>query len=470
MRYLALFLLFAACAPDSTAPVPELGRIRTANGERPNVLLVLTDDQEAASIAHMPKVQQDLVASGVTFDAAFAATSLCCPSRLNILRGQYAHNHGIFYNVPPAGGHDLIRSRGLESSTLATWLQDAGYRTALIGKYINGYDEADAAYTPPGWNEWRVFSNYAVTEMVANGAVVSWTGAHHSDVVRDLALDFIRTTQQPWFAVMSFKAPHAPEIPASRHDGAFAGFPLPKPPSYNVPNGIGTTPDDTMSTVVQQALTRRYRDRLETLLSVDEAVGVVWDELRTLDVLSKTLIIYTTDNGWLNGEHAMPDGKNLPYEESVRIPLVIRGPNLGIKTGTHRAHLAANIDLAPTIADFAGVPVPAWVDGRSLRAVLTTPGSGPPLAEWRRALLVEHWIGDGPPGGPSPIVAEVHGVRSRSRLYAEWSTGEREMYDVVNDPWQMHKMAGPFAPYPAWLAALRTCAGATCRTFEDSAP
>ena len=204
---------------------------------QPNLILIVTDDQDLDAMAYMPQLRSLLVNQGLTFSNAFVTRSLCCPSRASILRGQYAHNHQIQSNHLPDGGFEKFTELGLDTSTIATWLQAAGYRTVLIGKYLNGI-RGSSTYVPPGWDEWygavtEAYFNYKLNE---NGAIVAYgrdPEDYLTDVLSGKATDFIRRTTAPFFIYLTPHAPHEPAIPAPRHVGAFAGWIAPRPPSFN---------------------------------------------------------------------------------------------------------------------------------------------------------------------------------------------------------------------------------------------
>jgi N-acetylglucosamine-6-sulfatase len=444
---------------------------------RPNILFILTDDQDVATLRFMPSVQTLLAAEGLTLSNTFAVQPLCCPSRASILRGQYPHNTKILHNEPPLGGFAKFRDLGHEASTLATWLQAAGYRTALMGKYLNGYPTADdPSYVPPGWNEWyganegptRYF-NYRMTE---NGKVISYGDSpsdYRTDVLTAKALSFIekrdRNATQPFFLYFSVPAPHAdargdgPAIPAPRHLGAFGDVAAPRPPSFNEVD-IGDKPSASQSlpllTETQVAqLDDEYRTRVRALLAVDEAVKRIIGALSARGELENTYIFFTSDNGYHLGEHRIRRGKNTLYEESIRLPGIVRGP--GVPAGLTREHFVLNIDFAPTFAELAGAPIPGFVDGRSIVPLLRA--SPPPVTQWRQDFLMEVTSTQG---------ITDHGLRTRDHAYFEFASGEISLYDFRQDPFQvdsLHQTANPelIRAWSARLSALATCSGQTCR-------
>ncbi len=284
---------------------------------RPNIVFVLTDDQDARSVAEMPNVRSLLAERGTTFSNAFATVPLCCPSRATFLRGQYAHNTRVKGNSLPLGGHEKFRSAGLEDSTIATWLDGAGYETAYLGKYMNHYD--DTAYVPPGWDRWFGWLGFYASpdgsyRINADGRIETHERAeeHDTDLLRDEAERFVRDKAQedrPFFLWVAPNAPHEPYYAAERHEGAFAGEPLPRPPSFgeadvsDKPAWVRKKPPPSPGEV--ERLTGVHRDRLEALRSVDEMVGGLISTLRETGQFDDTYFVYASDNGYMLGEHRL---------------------------------------------------------------------------------------------------------------------------------------------------------------------
>ena len=443
-----------------------------APGVRPNVVVIMTDDQTVESMRVMPNVRGLLAEQGVTFDNSFVSYSLCCPSRSTFLTGQYAHNHGVWGNTSPNGGYYKLDS----TNTLPVWLQRAGYQTVHLGKYLNGYGTRNATEVPPGWGEWYGsidpttyrFYNYNLNE---NGKVVNYgTGVanYQTDVYARKAVDIITrqaVDPRPFFLSVAFLAPHAgaprdPDdptgqatpSPAVRHRNYFAAQALPLPPSFNEldvsdkPAGIRNRPQLTNARIA--AIRENYQQRLESLLAVDDAVGLIVNQLAAIGELDKTYILFTSDNGFFHGEHRVPQGKVLLYEPSIRVPLILRGP--GIPAGKHRSQFVSNIDLARTIVGATGAQPSRVLDGRSL-----LPFAKNPLLHSGRDLLLE-----------TPTYAAI---RTPNWLYAEHVTGERELYNLARDRYQLTSLHGDLrfdrtkADLAARLARLRGCAGPVCR-------
>ena len=442
---------------------------------KPNIIFIIADDLNTELMSHLPRLQSLLGDRGVTFANHFVSLALCCPSRASILRGQYAHNTEIFTNEPPGGGFVKFRDLGREESTIATWLRDAGYRTVLMGKYLNGYPRT--TYVPPGWDEWYGvagginFFNYALNE---NGALVTYGNepeAYLTDVLTEKAADFVLrtvTTGQPFFMYIAPYAPHKPATPAPRHEEAFFGVEAPRTPSFNEqdvsdkPIWVRHTRLRTQAQIAE--LDALYRKRLQSMLAVEDLVQRLIETLRAVRQLSNTYIVFTSDNGFHLGQHRLRAGKGSAYEEDIRVPLIVRGPR--VPAGRMIEHLAVNIDLAPTFAELGGAETPGFVDGRSLVPLLRR---NPASAEsWRQGFLLEAHVTTGN--------RVFQGVRANGLSYVEYlNTGERELYDLTIDPDQLQSVHDTIDPafldgLAAWVAALRECRGESCRSAEDSPP
>ena len=427
---LLLFLLWLYIKPLKTQ----------ASTVYPNIILIVTDDQRWDSLNYMPTVQTELVAQGVTFSNAFASTPLCCPARASILTGQYAHTHGVIDN---AGAVNLFN----DSSTLATWLQDAGYRTALIGKYLNGYTTTNI---PPGWDEWRVLARrvqhyYYDYQLSENGVLVSYgsdPANYSTDVLANKAADFVRSsTGTPFFLMFAPIAPHAPSIPAPRHEGTYSDLPPWRPPNFNEAD-VNDKPDwvRTRPSLNEGRIDADRIAQLESSLAVDDALAGLLDALDEIGQRDNTVIIFLSDQGLAWGEHRW-DQKRCPYEECFRIPLVMVYPGL-VAPGLVENRFVLNIDLAPTLLELAGVSIPASVEGTSLVPLLD--GS---VVNWRQDFLFEHWQGNSPVPGYA-------GLRNEEWKYVEYATGEFELYDLANDPYELINLADDPA-YASILNMLR---------------
>jgi N-acetylglucosamine-6-sulfatase len=440
-----------------------------AQGAQPNIIFVLADDLDYASTQKMPEINSLLVEGGTSFENAFISYPLCCPSRATILTGLYAHNHDVRGNEPPQGGFEKFRSEGLEENTIATRLQKGGYRTAFFGKYLNNYPgEQEASYVPPGWDEWygklvgQTLYDYKINE---NGEVVSYgseTEDFFTDVLSGQATDFVRraaTEDQPFFAYVAPTAPHGPATPAERHEGAFAEEEPLRPPSFDEEDVSDKPPwirdSDRLSNEAIAEIDDLYRQRLESMLAVDEMVASLVEELEAAGELENTYLFFASDNGYEQGEHRIKGGKSRPYEESAHVPFFVRGP--GVPAGSTVQRLVLNTDLASTFGELAGTEFPA--DGRSIVPLLR--GKAP---SWRSAVLLEGF-GKG---------SRAYGaVRTETYKYIEYDNGERELYDLEADPYELESIhetadASLVEDLETTLDKLRSCVGVSCHDAEDA--
>jgi N-acetylglucosamine-6-sulfatase len=447
---------------------------------KPNIVVLLTDDQTLASMSVMPKTVQLIGDGGTTFTRSFAGYALCCPSRATLFTGQYAHNHGVLSNGLPTGGYARLD----KSNWLPLWLQAAGYRTMHVGKFLNGYGrDSPPTEVPPGWNDWHgtvdpstySFYGYTVNE---NGVLRTYGAAgepdfYSTDFFARRANELIGAaapSRQPFFLSVAFVAPHSggpaelgdprghptPAV-APRHANIFASVALPLAPSWNEADmsdkPVAMQRRRPIGFARAAAIQEGYQQRLESLLAVDDAVASIVEGLRAAGELDDTLILFTSDNGFFHGEHRVPMGKLLAYEPSIRLPLLMRGP--GVPEAAVRRQLVTNADLAPTILDAADARAGRAQDGRSLFGLFRDPG-----AQWGRELLIE--------GGTNQGLTFT-ALRNYRWKYIEHITGEAELYDLERDPDELVSLhADPaLAPLRAEmarrLAALRACAGSGCR-------
>ncbi|WP_207401010.1 sulfatase family protein [Actinomadura roseirufa] len=457
---------------------------------RPNIVFVLTDDLSWNLIAHMPQVRR-MQSEGLTFQNFLMADSLCCTSRATIFTGRYPHNTGVRTNFPPDGGYEVFQRHGGEQASFAPALQRAGYTTALLGKYLNGYLPGDTRggprpYVPPGWNEWYVNGNgypeydYKLNE---NGRLVSY-GHRPEDYLTDVlaakGADFVQRaggSGRPFFLQIATFAPHGPFVPAPRHAGLFPNLRAPRPRSFNEadvadkPAWLRSHP--RLRRPALRAIDDGFRDRARMVQAVDEMLGRLRGELRTLGLERDTYVVFGSDNGFHLGEHRLAGGKMTAFDSDIRVPFVVTGP--GIAAGRQAPDLAQNTDLAPTFRELAGAPAAAASDGRSLVPLLR--GGRPP--GWRETALVEHVKPapspedpdrqDSAPGAPPTYNA----LRSRDMLYVEYAGGEREYYDLARDPDQLTNTAAGLPDerrrqLSALLYALTHCSGAGCASASRS--
>ncbi len=444
-----------------------------------NILFILTDDLDTASVEYMPGLKSLLIERGISFSNYLVNVSLCCPSRSTTLRGQYAHNTKVYTNDRFHGSFYVFHRRGLEKSTIATWLQNKGYKTALIGKYLNNYPGiAGSHYVPPGWNKWSspvggdVYEEFNYT-LNQNGKLVRY-GDHPEDYGTDVytrqAEAFITKTVQenkPFFVYLSYYAPHQPATPAPRHQHLFPEAIAPQPPSYNEadvkdkPEYIRQLP--LLTPAWKNQIDSLYQRRLRSLQAVDEAIASLYETLKATEQLDNTYIFFASDNGFHLGQHRLPPGKETAYEEDIRVPLYVTGP--GVPAGKTVSEIVANVDLAPTFATLAGANIPSFVDGRSFASLLST--NPPSLDSWRQVLLLEHK----PDREDILQVPEYLGLRTANCTYVKYSNGESELYNLQHDPNQLQNLVTTVKPniirkFAQRLRQLRLCRGESCRVSD----
>jgi N-acetylglucosamine-6-sulfatase len=530
----ALRVCLAALA--AILALPALAHARPASAAkdgRPNILVVMTDDQAAADVAKMPNVKRLLAAQGTTFADAVDSFPLCCPARATFITGQYAHNHRVEGNFWPFGWYGM---RG-RANTLPAWLQKAGYRTALVGKWLNGYGARDAhGEVPAGFDIWRGLLDVSAYDyhnfvMNQNGRLKSWGDAdfarklvefakievipnptglpgvfdkltevfgpapysywgaedpedYSPDVTGEITTQLVRAerrSKKPFFIWWAPAAPHREDVavtlmgrpgpdprPPARYAAKSKRYKLPRPPSFNErdladkpSNMRNSAPPMTDEQIAQLQLD--YEGRIGSLLAVDDQVQRLVRTLRATGQLDNTLIVFLSDNGWLQGQHRVTGDKFLPYEESLRIPLIVRGP--GVPAGRTVRGQVANIDLAPTLVDVAGAKAGRTMDGVSLLPTIRNPRKRP-----NRAIQVEAL--DPLFRDDVPVNAwdrPYRGVRTDRYTYVVYSeTGDQELYDRRKDPYQLNNVAGDrsYARVKARLAAklkqLNGCKGAAC--------
>jgi N-acetylglucosamine-6-sulfatase len=465
-----LALGLAGCAGGEDQPgggtVP--GTAYGGSPARPNILVIYTDDQDVRSLAVMPNVRRLLARHGTTFARNFASFPECCPSRATMITGQYAHNHGVRSNDPDRGGYQALRGR---RDTLGVWMQRAGYRTAYIGKFLNGWGLNVHYGIPPGWSDWEVPVEETYLLMYGyqlddNGRVVKYGSKpsdYQTDVLAKRTQAFVRQSSRdgkPFLCVFAPLAPHQEADylqkggrdprPAPRDANSFASTPLPTPPSFDERDVRDKPPvlrAPHLSATDRTKLLGNYRGRLGSLLAVDDAVGRLVRTLRREDELDRTTIVFTSDNGFLLGEHRLTGKKPVLYEELTRVPLIVRGP--GFPAGERVRAPVANVDLAPTMLDLARGEATRRLDGTSLVGVAAEPGP------WRnRTILLEN--------------QGVEGLRVDQFAYAEYRNGGAELYDLRRDPYELRNLHGSprYATLEAKLArrlhSLRHCSGASC--------
>lgn len=452
-----VFLGLCGCSAISPSSAPSV----TPNPAKPNIILILTDDQPPQSLQYMPIVQRELVGKGINFVNGYVTTPLCCPSRASILTGLYAHNHGVLTDEPPQGGAEAFK----DASTIAVWLKAAGYRTAMMGKYLNDYEAlTPAGYVPPGWDEWDAFmahgSNnmgyYLGYGMSENGKLVQYTmdpKDFSSDVLTAKALQFIQDSgNRPFFLFLAYYNPHQTFQAADRFKNMFktdATFTPYRPPNF-LPLDLTGRPDwlKTFSKPDAASLDHIYQRILRSLQSVDEAVGKITDLLNAQSERNRTAVFYLTDNGEALGDNGIL-GKDCPYDACSHVPFIVSYPPLTSKPRTDD-HFVLNIDLAPTFAALGGAAIPGHINGVNLLPLLSNPAT-----TWRDSFLIEHWRDLGPKqDAPTAIIPTFYAIRTKNWKYVEYDNGDRELYDLVADPYELHNIASQ-PQYAVIIATLQ---------------
>lgn len=466
---------------------------------RPNIVFVLTDDLSMNLVRFMPHVQA-MEKTGLTFENYFVSDSLCCPSRASIFTGDFPHDTGVFTNFGPGGGFRAFYYHGDQSHTFPLALQGAGYTTALMGKFLNGYLETSgrghlsdgavtnvpARYVPPGFTDWNVAGwgypefNYTLNQ---NGWL-RYYGDQPTDYLTDViargGAQFINAAaraQKPFLLELATFAPHSPYVPAPRDSRDFAGLRAPRPPNFDV------LPTDAPQWLAgHRPLTRKqtakinsaFRRRVQSVQAVDRMIGTIERTLAADGISHDTYLIFSSDNGLHTGEYRLTPGKLTAFDTDIHVPLVVVGP--GVPAGRTTSAMAENIDLAPTFAAIARIHMRS--DGHSLLGLFHD-HSG---ADWGNAILVEHHGGamsvldpdfqQSPSGSPTTYEA----MRTHRFLYVEYNDGEREFYDLRTDPFEQHNLARRLARQERTqlhvdLARLKQCHGARrCWAARHVAP
>jgi N-acetylglucosamine-6-sulfatase len=500
-------------------------------GDRPNFLLVTTDDQTVRDLSVMPTTKALIGRKGVTFKRAYASYPLCCPSRVTMLTGRYTHNHGVLANDPPAGGYG--RLIGSEKHTLPVWLDKAGYRSIHIGKMPNGYgapSQTALDHVPPGWSEFYGFRprdpagqpeprcrSSAYIDFCLNedpdgrdGPLpvkrVQYLGGYQTDVYAARAAERIAahfshpvTDNSPLYMQVHFFAPHAPATAATRHEGAFASAPLPKEPGFNEadvsdkPKWLRSSVGRMGSGLISQ-IANLHRKRLASLLAVDEGVAQIIAALADEGELGNTYVVFASDNAFFQGQHRLHQGKFLAHEPSARIPMMMRGP--GIPAGVRSHELVMNTDIVPTVVGIAGAKPSRSQDGRSLLPFARKAG-----LETTRPLLLESGAAiaklatasgqvraskavkslDQEPTATAAFGRDIaaprySGIRIGRYVWIEYTDRSRELYDLATDRFQLYsrhsslRYKRPRRWLKAALSRLESCTGRPCRLAIGKPP
>ena len=483
----------SAAGGAATAGAPAVVPAAAA-ADRPNIVLITADDMRVDDLELMPRTKRLLGRAGVTFTDAVSNYPLCCPARATLLTGQYSHNNGVQGNEYPYGGHKKFYESGGEQETLPVWLQRAGYRTGFVGKYLNYYGTQKPGqrstgphYVPPGWDEWnasvgRVFRYYCVT-LNEDGVLRRHRGEYQTDLYGRISEEFVEAHaggDRPFFLWTSHLAPHVGVTPrgddycragsglptpaAQRHERMFTGMPLPSSPAVNEADMSDKGSYMRHRAVLDlDRIARVHQGRLQALQSLDESVAGTVAALEASGVLDDTLFVFASDNGWLLGEHRA-EKKTLPYEESLRVPLLVRGP--GLPSGVRRNQPVGLVDIPPTLLEAADATATKPQDGVSLTGLAADPNR---LA--RRVMPIE--------AGPAPTVQGRYnavqplwyyrGARSSQHSYIAWQMAdgvEEEFYDLHEDPFQLesrHQSSSPDLDAARLHSAqLAGCAGPSC--------
>lgn len=452
----------------AVAGIPFLGRLRAQDAPaNPNVLFIMTDDQRqdamsayGNTILKTPNMDR-IAAEGIRFTEAFVTNSLCAPSRVSYLTGLYSHAHGVVTN---GDGPQFYNGPGIrkDQRTFVELLREAGYHTGLVGKW-------HLKSEPRGFDEWVIFpwqGEYRDPELIAEGTHLRARG-HADDVVGDQALEFLkhRPQNQPFCLLFQFKSPHRTWLPAERHAHAFDDIEIPLPPTLEeklegkpeavraAEMALADMPDYRELVPANLPAAERRRRNYElmvknyyrVLLSVDENVGRVLDFLDANGLTRNTIVVYTSDNGFFLGEHGLYD-KRLMYEPSIRVPMAIRHPATIAAGQVDKEHMLLNVDIAPTLLQLAGVPVPQGLHGRSATPLLR--GADVP---WRDAFLYEYF--EYPAGH---CVRKNRGVRTKrwKLIHFFEQPQEWELYDLESDPLERTNLAND-RRHAATLASLK---------------
>jgi len=473
-----------AAARSTPAPRGAAARRRDAGGtapQRANIVFILTDDLSMDLLPFMPQVQA-LEARGMTFNDYFVSDSLCCPSRSSIFTGDFPHDTGVFTNVGLDGGIRAFYSHGDENHTFNLALEAAGYQTATMGKYLNGYlnrrqSPVSDTYVPPGWNEWDVVGdgypefNYEMNEDGQLDHYGDRADDYLTHVLANRAVAFIdRAAKQtePFLLEVATFAPHRPYTPAPRYANAFPGLIAPEPPNFNVlpinpPSWLTGHPPLTTAQI--QEINQVEQERAEAVQSVDDMISSIENSLADHRMLKNTYIVFSSDNGLHLGEYRLMPGKLTAYDTDIHVPLVVAGP--GVPPGSSTDAMTENIDLAKTFTEIGGTTLPS--DGHSLMPLL----EGQHPADWRNAILVEH---HGPAYGRADPDAQnfdsgnptsYEAMRTPDFLYVEYANGEKEFYDLKTDPYELDNIVTSLTPTELALLHQELLALEHCHGGKD---
>ena len=435
--------LFAGILPVAVDPEAEPADIETQTSLHPNIVVIVTDDMRDSDWQALPKSDRLVAQQGTIFPNFFMTTPICSPSRASILTGQYAHNHQVLRNSGRNGGFAQFVQRDLGAQSIGTALHTAGYRTGLFGKFLNGMPQKGPL--PGAWEQWLATSELAYfrPQMNDNGKARQFKkkSDYSTDILRARATEFIRSTppEQPLFLFFTPKAPHAPASPAPRDRGKFSGARRARTPDFNEadvsdkPAHIRSLPGLNDAAIAD--LDVQEQMRLESLIATDDAVEDIIYTLDQTGRLANSYVFVVGDNGWCIGSHRWPT-KDIPYNESTKIRMAVSGPRFS--RGAVDTRLGANIDIAATIAELAGIPFGG--DGVSLLQPATRDG-----------IVLEAWS--------IPYSA----LRNERYLYVEYTWGERELYDYEEDPYELDNLLANWEGHAPTVASENVAAGLKAR-------
>jgi len=493
---LSLSAFAAAASLALVAQAPADAAAATRADTRPNVVVVMTDDQDFRSMSALPNVRKMIGDRGTQFTTSVVNTPICGPSRSSFLTGEYTHNHGVLWNNAPLGGYEKLDS----ANTLPVWLHRAGYRTIHVGKYVNDYGEAKPTEIPAGWDDWHGTVDpstykYYNTTFNNNGKLKTY-GTKPSDYSVDVASRIadraIRTATKkgkPFFLNLAPVAPHTyengdaraegtPAIPAPRDMDEYATAELPRLPNFDEadisdkPTSLASFYPNLLTDQQIADLTAHYRGRMGSLLSVNDMVANLMRTLKATKQDKDTVVVFTSDNGWILGEHRLNDpvtttgmsagAKYVPYEGSSRVPLYMAGP--GVPKGKKVPGVVVNTDLPATIVDLANAKPTHALDGRSLVPALKRSS-----ALDRRGVLIE--TAENPRNLPTYVA-----VRTERYRYEIQFDGQEGLFDLKKDPYELTSFHGDtrYAKIKTilrtYLLKLKGCKGKTCQTPVPKLP
>ncbi len=459
-----LAIVLAACSSPSTASTTATSPRAV---KRPDIVFILTDDLSWNLVTKRfaPHIV-DLEQKGETFSNAFVADSLCCPSRSSIFTGLFPHDTKVVRNLPPDGGFQKFQSEGLDKKTFAVALQSAGYKTSMLGKYLNGYGDplkTTTAPIPPGWSDWHVSNSTGYAEfnylLNDNGTFNTYNGPQNYgvDVLNAKAQSFIDQNAASPFAIeVATFAPHAPYTPAPRNANDFPGLTEPRDPSFdtnnvNPPSWLGQRP--ALGPRRLANIDRAFRKRAQAVESVDQLLADTEATLAAEHLTDKTYIVFSSDNGYHLGQHRLVMGKQTAFDTDIHVPLIVAGP--GVPHHRVVPQVAQNVDLYPTFVQLAGAKPDRPIEGHSLVPLLHP---SKPVPRWRSVALVEHQQSndasdpDFEGGGSNPTTYEAIRVSAKhlagfkgavDGVYVEYQDAqhETEFYDIKRDPYEQRNIA-----------------------------